>query len=142
MFNATTSTSLMKSTISFSRLWLICLTVMAAVSFSSCGDETYDYSPLQGRWELYSVNGVVVPELSVSEFTFYSDGTGIYGQYNPTGQWYTYGITWETEITPGGAEYLYIYTGTDVWSYLIRLYYDRMELTDLDTGDRLVYNAF
>lgn len=123
-------------------LLTLCLVLVALAGLTSCGDEYYDYSPLQGGWELVEIDGVPVAEPYVSEFTFYSNGTGVYGQYNPYPQWTTFRITWETDIAPGGAEYLYIYpAGGGVWSYMIRLYPTFMELTDLDTGQRLIYNA-
>lgn len=126
-----------------SRLWLICTVVVAATLFSSCGDEYYEYSPLEGRWELVEVDGYPVREIEVSEFTFYSDGTGIYGQYNNLYQWSTFPIRWEVDYAPGGAEYLYVYPyGGGCWRYLMRLHPTWLELTDLDTGQRLVYNSY
>lgn len=124
---------------------LAVVSVLAAVSLSSCGDEYYEMSYLEGRWELVSIDGWPVNEIDVSEFVFYSNGTGSYGEYvTPSlNSWSTYPITWEWEGTPGGAEYLYVYPyGGGVWRYLLRLYPTSMELTDLDTGRRLVYASY
>lgn len=123
-------------------LWILCLVIAVAATLTSCGDEYYDYSPIQGRWELVEIDGYPVSEMEVSEFTFYSGGTGVYGQYNPYPHWSVYQISWELDYADGGAEYLYVYpAGGGVWRYLLRLYPTYMELTDLDTGQRLVYDA-
>lgn len=124
---------------------LLAVSLIAALSLSSCGDEYYETSYLEGRWELVSVNGYPVPEAAVSEFVFYANGTGSYGEYvnQMIGNWSTYPISWEWEQMPGGAEYLYVYPyGGGQWRYLLRLYPTQMELTDLDTGQVLLYQAF
>lgn len=129
--------------ISLSRLMLLAVVLLTAFATTSCGDEYYEYSPLEGRWELVEIDGYPVSEPEVSEFTFYSDGTGSYGQYNPYPQWNSSPISWEAECTGGGAEYLYIYTyGGGTWRYLLRLYPAYMELTDLISGQRLTYRAY
>lgn len=122
--------------------WLI-VGIIALISstLSSCGDSDYYYSPLEGTWGLESVNGIPVNTLDYSEFTFYSDGTGVYGQYNRYGNWSTYPITWDLGGTSGGGDVLYIdvpYFG-ERWVYLIKLFPTRLQMTDMDTGDVLVY---
>lgn len=125
-----------------SRIWLLCLVAISALTFSSCGDEYYDYSPLEGSWELVEIDGFPVVESEVSEFTFFGDGSGVYGQYRPYPRWNESPISWEVDFTGAGAEYLYIYPYTgETWSYLLRLYPTYMELTDLTTGQRLTYRA-
>lgn len=128
--------------ISLSRLMALALLFIVAMTVASCGDEYYEYSPLEGSWELVEIDDYRVLESEVSEFTFYSDGTGVYGQYLPYPRWNASPITWEVDYTGAGAEYLYIhpYTG-GTWSYMLRLYPSYMELTDLLTGQRLIYKA-
>lgn len=124
---------------------LLVISVIAAVSLSSCGDEYYEYSNLEGRWGLVSIDGYAITESEYSEFYINSDGTGSFGQYagGGYGNWSVYPINWEWEMAPGGAEYFYVYPyGGGVWRYLLRLYPTQMELTDLNSGQVLVYQAF
>lgn len=124
---------------------LLVVSMVAALSLSSCGDEYYESSYLEGRWGLVSIDGYPISEPEYSEFTLYSNGTGSFGQYagGGYGNWSQYPITWEWEQVPGGAEYLYVYPYSGgVWRYLLRLYPTQMELTDLSTGQVLVYQAF
>lgn len=125
-------------------LLLFSLTVVAMLSLQSCGDdEPYFGSPVAGRWELVEVDGYPVVESEVCEFIFYSDGTGVYGQYQPYPQWNESSIAWELDYAAGGAEYLYVYPGYgQMWRYLVRLYPTEMELTDLDTGQRLLFSEY
>lgn len=117
---------------------MLIATVVVMLSLTSCGDEDYYYSPIEGTWELVSVNGMPVSEPQVCEFTFYSDGTGIYGQYNPYPVWSTNTISWDMSYTDGGADYLHVYTWDGQrWDYLVRLYQWELVLTDTYTGDVL-----
>lgn len=124
---------------------LLAVSLIAALSLSSCGEEYYEYSYLEGRWGLVSIDGYPISEAEYSEFVIYSDGTGSFGQYagGGYGNWSVYPITWQWEQTPGGAEYFYVYPyGGGQWSYLLQLYPTAMVLTDLNTGQRLEYQSF
>lgn len=121
-------------------LMLLAVVMVALAGLTSCGDEYYDYSPVAGKWTLYSINGIPCTEYEICEFDFYNGGTGQYWQYSPNGQWYGNPITWEVDYSPGGAEYLYVYTwNNQVWTYMMTLYPDRMELIDTYTGDHLLF---
>lgn len=116
--------------------------ILLAVTASSCSDDDYYDSPLVGNWELYSVNGIPVYESEVSEFSFYSDGTGTFGQYGPDGLWNQYYIQWSTSYGPGSSYQLNVYTSTDTWQYTYRVTYDTLTLYDLLTGNTLLYTAY
>lgn len=120
-------------------LTLLIATIMAVLTMTSCGDEDqYYYSPIEGTWELVSINGMPVDEPQVCEFIFYGDGSGLYGQYNPFPHWSTNSISWDMSYTDGGADYLHVYTWDGQrWDYLVRLYQWELVLTDTYTGDVL-----
>lgn len=126
------------------KLLLLCLSVAALAGFSSCGDEYYDYVPIAGHWVLDRIDGIPAHESEIVEFTLYSDGTGVYGQYNPYPHWSTYYIEWALDYGAGGAEYLYIYPNHshEVWRYIVKLYSDQMKLIDLDTGQELLFYEY
>lgn len=125
-------------------LLLIVIAITATMTLSSCGDDNPyygDYSWFAGRWELTSIDGYPVSEPEVCEFIFWDNGTGSYGQYRPYPQWNESPITWDVDYTGGGATYLTIYPyGGGVWQYLARFRDSyTLELTDLDTGQRLTF---
>lgn len=135
-----------------SPLALLTAMLLCVMSLTSCGDDYYYDDPYWGNiltefqgWELYSVNGRVVPEADVTEFRFFTDGTGSYGRYNSGLQWYENPMTWDVDYAGNGAEYLSVWvTGAydQPWEYLMRIYSGsnpRLELNDLDTGDRLIF---
>lgn len=130
----------MKTTKKYALLLLL-LPLLSALS--SCSDtDPYFESPLCGNWQLELVNGYAVPELDVSEFQFYSDGTGTFGQYNQNGGWSTYPITWYTDFV-GVTNYLYIDTwGGGTWIYQFKVYYDSLVLYDTLTGNTLTYTPY
>ena len=127
------------------RLLLLCLSLVALAGLTSCGDGSYEYCPIQGRWTLGQIDGVPVPDEDLVEFTFLSDGTGFYGyyQFNPYHylDWTTTPIEWELRYGSGGAEYLYIYPrySNDVWIYIVKLYTSTMKLIDVETGQELMF---
>lgn len=124
-------------------LLLLGMTLIAVLWLTSCGDEDYYYEPIVDNWALVEIDGYPVSEPEVCEISLYEDGTGAYGQYNPYPHWSTFPIRWELDYAPGGAEYLYIYPFSgEVWRYIVRLYPMQMELTDLDTGQRLLFNCY
>lgn len=116
--------------------------VIAAFAFLACGNDDPYYSPIEGNWELISIDGYPVAEYDVCEFSFYGNGRGLYGQYVGS-QWVTYPIAWDFDFSPGGAGYLNVYPGGgDVWSYLVRNYGFQLEMTDLNTGQRLLFQSY
>ncbi len=126
------------------KYFALCLvTLVTALSFSSCGEEEYYYSPLAGNWALVGIDGYPVAEADVVEFCLYDDGTGTYGQYYHPDVWSTVPLRWSIEETPGGAEYLHLhlYDGQH-WVYMVRLYAWNMELIDLDTGRILTFEEY
>lgn len=131
----------------FSRLLLVSI---AAVILSACGsEEPYYNSPIVGRWALYELNGLPPGPANDIDYEFYEDGRGAIVYNASTPQAYSVVFTWEATATASGAEYLYMYIPNgEVLSYLVRVEYSPslvsdysyyMYLTDLDTGDRLVF---
>lgn len=123
-------------------LSLLIITILAALSLTSCGDEYYDYSPIEGRWTLVSVNGVpVADEYYVEEYEFRSNGTGFYGYYTSYG-WTEDRITWELlDDNYGTLLYIYYRTSTRIYEISLKREFgdDYLYLTDTATGNVFVY---
>ncbi|MDE6523987.1 MAG: hypothetical protein K2L66_00355, partial [Paramuribaculum sp.] len=83
---------------------------VAIVTFGSCSDENdYYWSPLIGDWVLVADEyGPVDTDQNI--FSFYSDGSGQYVDYDNWGQSYTYDIYWDTD---GTALYISFADGQD-----------------------------
>lgn len=123
-------------------LLLLTLTFLSAFGLTSCGETDPYYETVEGQWELIAINDYPVAEYDVVEFTFYRGGTGIYGQYQG-GFWVETRISWNIDVTSGGASYLNVYPGGgDMWSYMVHDYGTQIELTDLYNGNRLLFQAF
>lgn len=129
---------------------LVTLVVMATMLQSCADDEPYySYGSVLTSydWELVEVNGRPIPEIDVCEFRFFDYGDGTYGRYDEYARWYEIPIRWEVSSAYGGADYLYVYpSGTmQRWEYLMRVYGGypaTLELNDLATGDRLIFEAY
>lgn len=105
-----------------------------AVALSGCTDEDYYYSPLIGDWVLVADDYGPVAAEDQSIFSFYSDGSGTYTEYD-WGNQYDYQITWE----PNG-DYLYIsFMDGQEWAYRWAIAGNMLYLTDIDTGSRLTF---
>ncbi len=115
--------------------------VLASTALSGCGDTDSPYvSPLCGTWALSTVNGVPVSALQYSEFTFYNEGTGVYGMYNPSMMWSEYAIDWDLDFDDPMTNYLIVYTwGGDTWVYQFSLTGSTLDLYDTYNGNRLLY---
>lgn len=116
--------------------------LLLALTAVSCASDEYYYSPLEGRWELVAVNGIPVMEEDVSEFVFYSNQSGTFGQYDAYGRWNTYPITWDLSYGAGGSDILNIYMPNDTWNYRMALTSTTLTLLDLMTGNTLLYSAY
>lgn len=130
------------------RLLAIVVIMLSAVSLTSCDNSEwgeYYYSPLIGSWNLVMVNGEEVDYYDQSQFTFYDDGTGVYGMFRGS-TWNTYQINWEPAFPSTGGDFLYVYPWNgETWVYTYRVvqsgpYYQLM-LFDTETGNELVYNS-
>lgn len=123
---------------------------IAALSLSGCAtDEPYYNSPIIGRWALYEINGYAPGPADDIDYEFYEDGRGAI-VYNAS-QLNSYSVVfnWDATRYSSGAEYLTLYVANgEVLNYLVRIEYSPslssvysyyMYLTDLDTGDRLVF---
>lgn len=129
----------------------IILLLTIALALSSCGDSDYIADdPIVGRWALQTVNSL--PPSQEIDYEFYSDYTGaiVYNAGLPAQ--YTVPFEWDTQIAPGGAAYvtLYNYNGTQ-FRYLYSIRYQTqpgygtvwfLQLTDLDTGDQLLFQEY
>ncbi|MCM1483503.1 MAG: hypothetical protein NC043_04145 [Muribaculaceae bacterium] len=79
----------------------VIIALMLAFSTVSCDDdEYYSDSPVLGTWGLSAINGMPIYDDEYSEFTFYNDGTGVFGQYSVAGLWETYPITYSLDTVP------------------------------------------
>lgn len=129
-------------------LTILAISIIAAVSLPSCQsddywDDPYYYSALCGSWELYSVNDNPIGYMGYTQFTFYSDGTGTYGQYNMNGVWNTYQITWECNFPDDFNNVLYVYTWDgQVWIYNYTVTYNSLTLRDTLNGNILLYTPY
>ena len=149
----------MKTLPNYLRLLAIAVTV---VTLGSCSDDDdYYWSPLIGDWVLVADEyGPVDTDQNI--FSFYSDGSGQYVDYDNWGQSYTYDIYWDTDgsgqyvdYDNWGQSYTYdIYWDTDgsllyvtfadgqEWVYRWAVNGNNMYLTDLDTGSQLVFAMY
>ena len=107
-----------------------------AVVLNSCTDNDYYYSPLIGDRVLVADDYGPV-DVDQSIFSFYSDGTGVYTEYD-WGNEYNYQISWE----PDG-DYLYIsFPDAQQWTYRWAIAGNMLYLTDIDTGSRLTFELY
>lgn len=112
--------------------------MLTALSLTSCGDEYYDYSPIEGRWTLVSVNGIPIEnEYNIEEYEFKSGGRGYYGYYTNYG-WTEDRITWDL-LDDNYGTLLYVYYRTTTRIYEVTLTSDYLYLTDTVTGNLFVY---
>ncbi len=126
-------------------LYLFLMVLAALVTLPSCSsddywDDGYYYSPLVGNWQLSTVNGFPVDEVDVTEFCFYSDGRGTYGQYSNFPQWSTYQLTWNCEFPTPTTNMLYVQMWDgQLWTYRFSVGYGQLTLWDTLNGNVLVY---
>lgn len=109
------------------------LVMFAAMFMTSCDDDDdYWYSPLEGSWTIVDPPGV-----DYNEYTFYSDGTGVYYIEDYAGN-PSYYFTWETF---NNNLYVYFNMG-ETWrfTWLIRDGY--LYLYSPGSGVPLVYAPF
>ena len=133
------------------KLLLLFTVITLAVSFSSCGDDDYGVDEyIVGQWALQRVNNM--PPAQEIDYVFYGNYTGFIRYNAGFPNEYSSPFEWETYYAPGGASYvtLYNYDGSQ-FRYIYRLEADRrpgfgevwyLYLTDLDTGDNLVFQEY
>ena len=130
------------------RFYLWMMAVVMAVAVSSCGEDDYENSYIVGRWALMTVNNVPVAENNSFDYIFYDNGEGVRDYFT-----YKVPFVWSESTSNMGATYLYVedYQGYQ-YSYIVRMesgyddFYNRpcwfMYLTDMDTGDLLMFQEY
>lgn len=117
---------------SLARIAALAVLIASCVALTSCddNDDYYYGSPLVGSWEQ-----VYVSAYDVTYFTFYSDGTGIYSDYNNS-----WSFTWD--LWGGNQVQIYIMSTGQTWNYQYRVQGPSLELYDLDYGGYLYFQAY
>lgn len=110
-------------------LFIAAAAVAASSTLTSCSDDDYYYdpyyySPIVGSW------GSAASGFYYNEFTFYSDGTGIYSAYNDFGNWESWAITWATS---GNSLNVYFVNTGQSWYYTWRTSGNYLYLTNGST---------
>lgn len=115
----------------------ILLLILTSTVLSGCGTSDSPFvSPICGTWGLVSVNDVPVAAVDYSEFTFYGEGSGVYGMYTSPVNWSEYPIDWEISAS----DYLFVYTwGGATWVYQYYLTGSTLELYDTYNGKVLLF---
>lgn len=134
------------------RKLLLLLTVISlAMTFSACGDDDYGVEEyIVGQWALQSVNNM--PPSQEIDYVFRGNLTGAIKYNAGYPNQYSSPFEWETYYAAGGASYvtLYNYDGSRFrYIYRIESAYKPgygniwyLYLTDLDTGDNLVFQEY
>lgn len=122
----------------------IVILVLTSAAVTGCGTTDSPYvSPICGSWVLSTVNGAPIAALDQNAFTFYNDGTGVYGMYTSPVNWSEYAIDWELNFDDPMTNYLIVYTwGGDTWVYQFYLTGSTLELYDTFNGNRLLYRRY
>lgn len=127
------------------------IAVFATLGVASCGDSDYYYEdPIVGRWALQTVNGL--PPSQEIDYSFFSNYTGAITYNAGYVNQYQTPFEWETSVNSVGQSYVVLYNYNAApfsYRYFIEMRalpgYGRVAyliLLDLDTGDRLEFQAY
>ena len=131
-------------------LTLLFVAALAALTMTSCDDEGPNggypaptWYP-SGTWELVQDSYGMVPESQVVEYTFYRNGSGLYGYYNRYGSWVEDPMTWDAWYEPVvGSDVMYVSTpgGSIQYTYHFNGYGD-LRLADYgNPGEWFIFQA-
>lgn len=121
------------------RLLAVALVALTAAVLTACDDdEPYYTSPLVGDWVMIADDQGPVDDGLQPVFNFYSDGTGIYTDYDQWGYEYTYDIFWQ----PSGTMLYVMFDDGQQWSYRWSVTGSLLYLYDIDTGSQLTFQLY
>lgn len=124
----------MSKKIKHTLLPLIATIMVTALTLTSCYDDDGPYnSGLLGTWELTGVT-----YYNTNQFTFYGNGSGVYGAYDGYGNWQQWGMTYDVY---GSQLTVYLNTG-QVWRYTWAITGNTLILNDLDYAGNTLYYQY